>query len=138
MARHGQAPVARDRPGIGTLLARALRRRCPRCGGGPIFKSWFEMAERCPSCGLPLGRDEGYMVGGMSFNIAAAEGLFVVLFVAVVILTWPRPPWTALTVAAVLAMAVMPIAFYPFSKTIWLAFDLIFNPVGRYEGEAPE
>ena len=34
----------------------------------------------------------------------------------------------ALLVAAVLVAVVTPIAFWPFSKTIWLAIDLQFRP----------
>jgi uncharacterized protein (DUF983 family) len=30
------------------LFGRALVRRCPNCGGGPIFDGWFRMREHCP------------------------------------------------------------------------------------------
>ena len=54
---------------VDLLLWRALRLRCPNCGGGPIFDSWLRMRGRCPRCG-----------------------------------------------------------FFPFSKTLFLAFDLVFRP----------
>jgi hypothetical protein len=44
------------------LFWRAERLRCPNCGGGPLFRSWFRMRPYCPACGLPLERgDQGYL-----------------------------------------------------------------------------
>jgi uncharacterized protein (DUF983 family) len=111
------------------LFWRASRRRCPNCGGGPIFRSWFRMRPYCPSCGLPLERGEqGYQVGSYMFNIAAAELIFVLVFLSVVLITWPSPPWRLLQYGGIVLMILAPIIFYPFSKTLFLAFDLLFRP----------
>ena len=74
---------------IVTLTARALRLRCPHCGGGPLFTvRWFRMRDRCPKCRLRLERGEqGYIVGAYMFNIVAAELLFAAIAAA-----WWRPP----------------------------------------------
>ena len=112
------------------LLGRALLRRCPNCGGGPIFEGWFRMRDHCPRCGLALHRgEEGYQVGAYMFNIIAAELLFAGIFIAVLALTWPSPPWSLLQYGGAVLMILAPIVFYPFSKTVFLAFDLIFRPV---------
>lgn len=111
------------------LFWRAVRLRCPNCGGGPLFSSWFRMAHRCPSCGLPLERgEEGYQVGSYMFNIVAAELVFAGIFLAIIAATWPDPPWTELQVGGVALMIVAPFVFFPFSKTVFLAFDLVFRP----------
>jgi uncharacterized protein (DUF983 family) len=111
------------------LFGRALRLRCPNCGGGPIFRSWFRMRPYCPVCGIPLEREEsGYQVGAYMFNIVASELLFAILFIAVLVMTWPDPPWKLLQYGGVALMVVAPFLFYPFSKTIFLAFDLLFRP----------
>jgi uncharacterized protein (DUF983 family) len=34
-----------------TALRRGLRKRCPHCGEGPLFRGWSQH-ERCSSCGL--------------------------------------------------------------------------------------
>ena len=116
------------------LFWRALRRRCPNCGGGPIFRSWFRLRPYCPACGLPLERGEqGYQVGSYMFNIIAAELVFVVVFLAVVLATWPSPPWRLLEYGGIALMILAPILFYPFSKTLFLAFDLLFRPATRDE-----
>jgi uncharacterized protein (DUF983 family) len=115
------------------LLARALRLRCPACGGGPIFGGWFQSRPACPRCGLRLEREEGYFLGAMLVNALVAEGIFVVGFVATLVLTWPNPPWTLLTVGSAAAVVLFPLLLYPFSRTVWLALDLLVHPPERHE-----
>jgi uncharacterized protein (DUF983 family) len=111
------------------LFGRALRLRCPNCGGRPIFRSWFRMRPYCPVCRIPLEREEsGYQVGSYMFNIVASELLFALLFIAVLVVTWPDPPWKLLQYGGVALMVLAPFLFYPFSKTVFLAFDLLFRP----------
>lgn len=62
------------------------------------------------------------------FNLVAAEGLFAVGLLVFLIATWPDVPWGLLQFGAPMLMVLFPIAFFPFSKTIWLAFDLTFRP----------
>jgi uncharacterized protein (DUF983 family) len=116
------------------LFWRAIRLRCPNCGGGPIFRSRFRMRPYCPACGLPLERgDQGYQVGSYMFNIVASELLFVLVFLGVVLITWPSPPWQLLQYGGIILMILAPVLFFPFSKTLFLAFDLLFRPATREE-----
>lgn len=78
------------------------------------------------------------MVGAYMFNIIAAELLFACLFVGVLVVTWPTPPWRLITWGSAVLMLVMPLLFYPFSKTLFLAFDLAFRPAGFEPGEVPD
>jgi uncharacterized protein (DUF983 family) len=48
-----------DRPTLWTILKRGLRRRCPHCGQGPLFRKWAVILERCPVCGLVYQRNQG-------------------------------------------------------------------------------
>ncbi|MGH7657337.1 MAG: DUF983 domain-containing protein [Gemmatimonadales bacterium] len=118
------------------LFIRAIMRRCPACGSGGIFSNWFRMVEVCPGCGLPLERREsGYVVGAYMFNIIFAELVFAAIFIAVLLATWPSPPWTILTWGGVALMIILPILFYPVSRTVFLAFDLVFRPAGSADGD---
>lgn len=120
------------------LVWRALRLRCPNCGRGRLFQSWLRTRERCPVCGLKVERgEEGYQVGSYMFNIIAAELLFAAVFLGVVWATWPTPPWRVLEIGGVALMIVAPFAFFPFSKTLFLAFDLAFRPATRDELAPP-
>src|SRR6185369_12449368 len=102
---------------IAQLFWRALRLRCPNCGGGPLFRSWLHSRPHCPSCGLALERgEEGYQVGSYMFNIMASELLFATIFLLVLALTWPSPPWTLLQYGGMALMVLAPFLFYPFTK----------------------
>lgn len=113
-----------------TLYARALRRRCPACGGGPVFVTWFRMCPSCPSCGLAFDREPegGYWVGSYTINLFATEGAFFVVFVGALFLTWPTPPWDLLIYGDLALMLLFPVFFFPFSKTLFIAIDLTFRP----------
>jgi uncharacterized protein (DUF983 family) len=111
------------------LLWRAIRLRCPNCGGGPLFKKWLQMQARCPVCRMRLERgEEGYQVGAYMFNIVAAELFFAAVFLVTLAYRWPAPPWDLLLYGGMVMMVVTPVLFYPFSKDLFLAFDLIFRP----------
>ncbi|CAN5504008.1 hypothetical protein BH23CHL2_BH23CHL2_24320 [soil metagenome] len=112
------------------LLFRGLTRRCPRCGEWRIFSGYFALKDTCPRCGLDLVREEGYYVGAMTVNIVVAEILTVLLVAIVTIWTWPEIPVNQLIVAAVGVNLLVPILFYPLTKTLWLAIDLgYFNQI---------
>ena len=75
------------------LLGRALLLRCPSCGRASALRSWFSMRERCPVCGFRLDRgEEGYFLGSLLFNLIAAEAVFGVGLLLVIVWTWPNPP----------------------------------------------
>jgi uncharacterized protein (DUF983 family) len=111
------------------LFWRAVRLRCPNCGGRPLFRRWLQMRERCPVCGIRLARGEqGYQVGSYMFNMIAAEVIFAAIFIGILVYTWPEPPWDPLLYGGIALMILLPVLFYPFSKTLFLAFDLVFRP----------
>jgi uncharacterized protein (DUF983 family) len=113
-----------------TLLGRAIRLRCPNCGEGSLFASYGRLRKRCPECGLWLERGEGdYYLGAYMVALIFIETLFAVGFVLVLVITWPDPPWDAIQYGGVVVLAAGAIIAYPFSKTIWLAIDLMFRPL---------
>jgi uncharacterized protein (DUF983 family) len=114
---------------LGRLLGRALVRRCPNCGGRGVFRSYLRQLDVCPHCRLRLDRGEGdFFIGAYTINLIAAEVLVVLGGVAVGIATWPDVPWDALTLGLTILMVVAPVAFYPLSRQVWLALDLLFQP----------
>jgi hypothetical protein len=72
--------------------------------------------------------EHGYQVGSYMFAIIAAELIFAAIFLGTVLLTWPDPPWDLLLYGGMALMLVVPFLFFPFSKTLFLAFDLTFRP----------
>jgi uncharacterized protein (DUF983 family) len=116
---------------MGTLIMRGLRKRCPQCGQGRVFRTFFNMNPSCNSCGYTFERESGYWVGAMVVNIAVAEAWFALLFGAVVLATMPDIAWMPLLAVALITNGLLPIVFYPHSKTLWMALDLYFHPEKR-------
>jgi uncharacterized protein (DUF983 family) len=126
--RQGEAP-APERSFL-RVTARALTLRCPRCGTRGIFRSWFRLKPECPTCGLVLerGESEDHWFGAVAVNLVAAELLGIGAIVVWFIATWPDVPWTAVQYGGPLIMIALPVLFYPFSRALWLAWDLYFRP----------
>ncbi|HWA58723.1 MAG TPA: DUF983 domain-containing protein [Gemmatimonadales bacterium] len=124
------APVLPALPPRKTMFARALRRRCPVCGAGPLFQGWFRMKDHCPRCGIRTRRGEdGYTLGALWFNLFLAESITTAIFVTTLIRTWPDPPWGWLQIAGPVEAVVIPLLVWPFARTLFLAFDLCFRPL---------
>lgn len=120
------------------MFLRALRLRCPHCGGGPVFLSWRRLVPSCPVCGLGFERGEqGYWLGAYFFNLMAVETVFGVWIMGVLWWTWPAPPWDLVQAGSVVLMLVAPFALFPWSKTLFLAFDLLVRPPEAEDFTAP-
>ncbi len=52
------------------------------------------------------------------------------LFVGTLIATLPEVEWVPLAIVALVTNGLLPIVFYPHSKTIWMALDLYWHPIG--------
>ena len=117
------------------MIGRALRRRCPRCGG-KAFESYFRMKEHCDFCGLGFGREPGYWVGATIINTIVTFGSFLLVFGGLILMTWPDVPWTTVFGVTIVANTAIPVALYPISKTLWLALELTWHPLEPHEIEA--
>lgn len=125
-------------PGLARMLRRAVLLRCPRCGARHVFATWFRMVDRCPSCRLRFERESDFFLGAYVINLAVTEGLLVLsLFVYVFrAVSDPQTPGAPVLIAALVFAIGGPLAFFPFSRTIWAAVDLAMRPVpvGRDAG----
>jgi uncharacterized protein (DUF983 family) len=111
---------------VARSLGRALRLRCPRCGGTALFRGWFSMAEACALCGLRYERAQGYFVGAIYVNYAVTA----ILALGTFFLLWNL---TALSTRAQLALVVpvailFPLWFFRYSRSFWLALEYCLNP----------
>ena len=133
-ATHGRATAAAPDSftwtRLGQLVGRALRFRCPNCGGRPVRASWLKRLPGCPSCGLRLDRGENdYFIGAYLVNLVAAELLLAAGLLVVLVATWPDPPWTVIQWAGAALLVIAPLVLYPFTELLWLALDLAFRPL---------
>ena len=105
------------------LLRRAVLLRCPECGSRGIFRHPWHLKQCCPRCSYPFTREEGYFLGAYGLNLVVAEiigvgAVLVVLFQSDLSTGWQQ-------VIAVGAAILLPVLFYPFSRTLWMAVDLM-------------
>jgi hypothetical protein len=63
----------------------------------------------------------------MIVNIAVTEVLFGVVLIGGILLWWPDVRWGVLAIAAIAINAIVPVLFYPWSKTIWMALDVLLH-----------
>jgi uncharacterized protein (DUF983 family) len=105
----------------------AARRRCPNCGQRGVVRG-LRVAADCPACQHHFERHEGYWLGAIAINTVVTISVFVVALVGSIVLTWPDPPWTAITIGVAALNVILPIGFYPWSKLLWAALELSMHP----------
>ena len=118
------------------MLGRGLLKRCPVCGAGKLFTRWFRMKERCPGCGYRFEREEGFFLGAYVINLGVAQGMVILLAVVPLILRLANDPDASILpfiVGGIVGAVVAPMVFYPWSKTVWTAVDLMLRPLAVTE-----
>lgn len=111
------------------LLVRGFLRRCPLCGGGKLFRTFFDKKDRCPRCNFPLRREEGHWIGALGMNTVVTFGLLAITLVGSVALMWDDRRALPVFVACFAVAAVTPVVFFGSSQTLWSAIDLAMRPV---------
>jgi uncharacterized protein (DUF983 family) len=110
-------------------FGRALRLRCPACGVGPLYKSWFKLHERCANCGRRFERqEEGYRTVAYFVNLVFSEFVLMAILITWLVLTWPNPDWERVQLVGAVSMVVAPLLLYPVSRALFLAADFFFRP----------
>jgi len=103
------------------LLGRALALRCPVCGQGKLYRSWFAMHTECPQCGIRYEREPGFFLGSIYINYG-----LTVLIVAIaypVLLFGYGMPETPLLIGSLAFTLLFPMALFPWARSLWLGFD---------------
>lgn len=94
-----------------------------------MFRRWLKQEPRCSHCGLIFDRGEhDYFIGAYLVNLIVAELAVVAGMLLGLYLTWPDVPWRTLKWVLLPFVVITPLITYPFSKSLWLAIDLIYRP----------
>lgn len=116
------------------MMGRAITLRCPRCGSRRTFlRGWFRKHERCRTCGIRWQREVGFELGAVTMNTIVTFGLLTVMMTVGFIMTSPDIPVLPFVLTLGVTALVVPILIYPFTYTMWLAFDLAVHPVDEVE-----
>ncbi len=87
------------------------------------------MAPQCPRCGFTFERAEGAWTASLGINTVVSSVCVFGLLLGVFLFTYPDVPIAGLLVGTLTVAVVVPVAFFPYSKTIWLAIDLGVHPL---------
>ena len=98
---------------------------------------WVQMVPECPGCGFVFTRAPGQWLGSWFLNVCLAQTVVFAVLAIGVGFTWPDPPIKAIAVLAVVAASVLPLAFFPYSRTLWVAIDLVMTPLAFDDGVLP-
>ena len=100
-------------------LVCGFKRICPVCKKGKMFRTYFQMNDHCPNCGVKYEREPGEYIVAMYINIFATSILFIVGY----LISTNYVDWSAWTQVAIWATfnALFPIWFYPRTKGLWAA-----------------
>ena len=116
------------------MLWRGLFGRCPVCRERRLFHRWFTMVDRCPRCDLHFERIEGHWIGAIGVNTVCVMGLMLIVLGGVTFAWFPDPPPIAPLLVAQIVIAVAgPLVFFPASRTLWSAMDLLMRPLAPGE-----
>ncbi|MEM9563499.1 MAG: DUF983 domain-containing protein [Actinomycetota bacterium] len=118
---------------LGRLLFRGATLACPACGARGHFRQWVRMSERCHRCGLKFERIEGHWIGAIGLNTIVSFGALLVFLVVAVALTIPDIPVGPLVLGNIVVALVVPVLFYPASRTLWTAVDIAMRPLEAHE-----
>jgi uncharacterized protein (DUF983 family) len=125
-----------ERAPVRTIVWRGMWRRCGRCGSKKIFRSYFQLHERCPRCGYKFEREEGFFTGVYLVNYSVTAVLLVILIVVFLFVALNNDgnvsvvPW--LLGGAAIAI-LCPLLLYPNAKSTWAAIDLAARPLDPVE-----
>jgi hypothetical protein len=89
------------------------------------------MVERCPRCGFRLDQGDGAFLGAMALNYGVAGTLFIAILIIWVAATAPDVPVLPLLLVSLGVTGAAILFFFPFSKTIWAAVDLMLHRMDR-------
>ncbi|WPJ96444.1 DUF983 domain-containing protein [Coraliomargarita algicola] len=85
----------------GEIFSRAMTGRCPNCGHFGMFKNWFRLNKRCPSCDMELEKEEsGFYFGTTSIGYVLAI-VIVIIPVCILVVLNMLNMWLGVAIAIV-------------------------------------
>jgi len=105
-------------------IGRGLRLRCPVCGVGRLFHSFFGMREECGQCGVSFRREAGFWLGSMDINLTLSL-LIILGSLAILPELDLRREMAVMGTAAILLPAVL----FRFVRGFWMALLFLSGAV---------
>ena len=122
---------------MGALAKGAFPGTCPACGRASMFRTWLDLHDRCPECGLRYAVESGAWIGAVVVGYGVGA-LFVFLLTFIEVFTHPirsiglDPIWTI----AIAGIVVTVLGYRP-SKGLWFALLWIYGFTQDESGVPP-
>jgi len=100
------------------ILWRGLRKKCPNCGRGRIFKGWFSLNNHCSFCGCEFQQREDDTYFFMYISTGVITGIFLISMFFV----FPRDFLFGKSVLLVLSIGLF-VLTHPYRKGVAIAID---------------
>jgi uncharacterized protein (DUF983 family) len=110
------------------LIRSGLFFRCPNCGEGKIFKSFFAIYDTCSRCGVRFDRDTGNLTGSGAINYFLA---CILTFFASFFAIRRYGFFEGVTFAILGFMILLTFLLYRPSKALWIGLIWVFGFVYR-------
>jgi uncharacterized protein (DUF983 family) len=123
----------RARPSGLVLVLRAAARKCPVCGRGRIFKSYFTMNYACPVCNSVFWKNEGEWIGPMVIDYTVAVGGALLSWAALVFFSFSGT--LQVVIPSVVAVG-GGIGVVPWSRSFWTLFLYITGEMIAGDGSS--
>jgi uncharacterized protein (DUF983 family) len=113
-------------PSATKMFRRAIVLKCPLCGSRRTFiRRWFLRYDRCRTFGIRWHREHGFELGPISVNTVITFVALTIGMAIAFVATAPDFPVATLTAVFVGGAIVIPMLAFPFTNTLWMAFDLL-------------
>lgn len=122
-AKSSPTPPSRS---FGTLVWRAIRLRCPLCGAGRLYASWFKMRPECPVCQAKFEREAGFFLGSIYFNYGLTAVIATIVYLVLFFLRLDSHPLA--TIGPLVFVILFPLWFHRYARSLWLGFDQFMDP----------
>jgi len=87
------------------------------------------MSEECPRCLLHFERIEGHWIGSLGVNTTVIFGAMLVVLLTITLVAYPSVPVALMLVSELSIALIGPLLFFPSSRMLWTAMDLLMRPL---------
>lgn len=118
-----------QRPPFFNALKSGLRFRCPNCGDGRLFSSFFKIRDECSVCSLSFYPESGCYAGAMYLDYALSAAVFLAVFVPSLFLpNLTHFSYLQKNILWVIFGTLLCLGFSRPSYSLWLAIDYWISP----------
>jgi hypothetical protein len=91
-----------------------------------MFKSWMEIYDNCPVCGLHLSRESGYFIGALYIEYGVSAAILTTL----TLLVRAAHPFALVPAIGIALLIYAPLVPYTvrLSRTLWIYWDQAIDP----------